>query len=183
MKQQLTIAVTPMRTQPLHLGHINLIKNLEKQFDRIRLIIGNQPQSQDNPFDFTQRLQWWKQAEAYYNIKNIEFRIGTHGLGIESMLSVYMEGYLEYNCVLISGNNQVIKDWQQRGFQVVNIHQIRLHKEISGIADSLITKRNDNGRLIREAMHNLANLAALQDYLPSFVYQDLISKFVEEQVS
>ncbi len=53
-------AVVPMRTQPLHLAHVNLLANLVERFSAVRVLIGNQPRSIDDPYSYEQRLAWWR---------------------------------------------------------------------------------------------------------------------------
>ncbi|KPA09143.1 Cytidylyltransferase domain protein [Candidatus Magnetomorum sp. HK-1] len=168
------LAIVPMRTQPLHLGHINLIKALQRSFKKIRIIVGNQPISKDDPFSSKIRFSWWKQAIDVYGIKNTELKLGAHGLSKEKKFKIYTGNTNCSEPIVVSGNVAVLKYWDQLGIKILNVNDVpRITMDHIGLINtSLLTNFDGNSRLIRKAIL-LNQLEQYRDYLPKFVYKAL----------
>ena len=56
------------RAQPLHIGHVKVIKKALEENDRVLLIIGSADKSmtERNPFSINQRWQQYLQMLCYY---------------------------------------------------------------------------------------------------------------------
>lgn len=166
-------AVVPMRTQPLHLAHINLVANLLEHFAVIRVVIGNQPRSIDDPYPFEQRLRWWQRAVEVHALDGVEFVRGAHGCTDDERVRRYIDGLSVGRIVVVSGNPEVAQFWKRRSFDVLDSCALSLRNIVGG--DARLCGGDGIGRGLRAALRNGDGERDVRPLVPPWVWDDLLA--------
>lgn len=168
------IALLPMRLQPLHNGHLNLILSTAERFRKAIIMIAQTEISFDNPFTSQQRQDWVEQAKQEFNIYNIETSDqGSSQLStIDEQIESYNKIAKEENFVFISGNNKVLEKCTNV-YMFEHIHSLRI--QLNAIINEIpieMMHTQSHGRKIRESIYNNTDIP--NGYLPKFIKLDEI---------
>ena len=164
-------AVVPMRTQPLHLAHVNLLANLVERFSAVRVLIGNQPRSIDDPYSYEQRLAWWRLTADVHRLAGVEFVRGAHGCSDAERLHRYVVGLPTSNVVVVSGNHEVAAFWSTRQLPVLDSCTLPLRDLVC--LDARLRQGDGVGRRLRAGLRTGDRGRDVRPLVPPWVWDDL----------
>jgi nicotinamide mononucleotide adenylyltransferase len=164
-------AVVPMRTQPLHVNHVRLIRAFADVFNSVRVVVGNQPRSSRDPYPYERRRAWWQRAVDVHGIERVEFVRGAHGRDDETRVAVYRSGLCSTHTVLVTGNQEVERFWHDRCMPVLYLGNVPPLPAVG--YDSRLARREGTSTLIREAFTSATGLEEVRPLLPEWVWDDL----------
>jgi cytidyltransferase-like protein len=163
-----------MRTQPLHLGHVNLVRNLLEWFDDVRIVVGNQPPSREDPFPLELRLRWWARVCVRYELGPLEFRVGAHGRPDDERIELYTGG-LERPAI-VTGNDEVVVFWRRHGFAALDVRSLPLEARVPGVGPFLLERRTGVGSVVRAGLFADASPAErdrARQLVPPSIWEDI----------
>ncbi len=166
-------ALVPMRAQPLHNGHLNLLLNLAERFGKVCIMLSQHVGGDDDPYSSEIRRSWLDKGIHTYSLQNTEiFERGSSRLPtIAEQKKSYQEIAGGEELVFVSGNPEIIErciEWYQ--FHFLDLNKIVLDKKIEDMNDVLMQNIEGNARTIRHAIKQA--LAIEPGYLPTFVNPD-----------
>ncbi len=164
-------AVVPMRTQPLHLAHVNVVANLVERFAAVRVVVGNQPRSPDDPFSFAQRLQWWRESAEVHHLATVEFVRGAHGCSDDERVHRYVSDLPISHVAVVTGNDDVSEFWSSRRFTVLDSCRLPLRDLVGG--DTHLRGGDSLGRRLRAALRRGDGDRHVRPLVPPWVWDDL----------
>jgi len=149
------IALAPVRIQPLHNGHVELLLNLSKRFKKVIVLIEPEFGGQDDPFSLADRIKMVKAVSRHFNLKNITACpiLKAEVQPIQARIDWYYElvmnnGGTCESFVVISGNSQVLNSYKNRyKFRFVDWRKVKADKFLDNI---FFASRDGNARKIRE---------------------------------
>lgn len=167
--------VVPMRAQPLHFGHVRLVLSLADAFHSVRLIVGNQPRSPNDPFPWEQRRKWWQLAIDVYGLERVEVVRGAHGAGDGDRVARYTGGLRSTHTALVSGNEEVRSFWAGRCPLVLDVRCLVLPVVVAPVPDERLLPREGIGSVIRGALAS-SGPGSVRALVPRWVWDDLVAK-------
>jgi hypothetical protein len=165
------VAVVPMRTQPLHLAHVNLVANLAERFAAVRVVVGNQPRSIDDPYTLAQRLRWWRESAEIHHLDGVKFVRGAHGCPDDERVHRYVAELPVSHVAIVSGNHEVAEFWSDRRFAVLDSCRLPLRDLVSG--DTELRRTDSLGRRLRAALGRGHGDRLVRPLVPPWVWDDL----------
>ncbi len=137
----------PMRLQPPHLGHIEIIKKASQLSNRVNILIyTTKNQDINNPLTAKQRKTIIEYSLNQLNLKNIKITIMPYFEDNDKRFEfVYENKLVDNKSAIISGDEFIKKEFEKRGNTLINPYDITHSvKEISaGKIRDLILKGNN----------------------------------------
>ncbi len=165
--------VVPMRTQPLHLGHVRMVRNLAGAFGRVRVVIGNQPPSPDDPFPYGQRRRWWRITADVHGLSRVEFVRGAHGRGEGERVAVYTTGLSPTHTALVTGNAEVAAFWRGHCPLVLDIRHLPLYTSVAVPEDPRLMQPEGLGSIVRRALATPGEARSVRPLVPAWVWDEV----------
>jgi cytidyltransferase-like protein len=165
-------AVVPMRAQPLHFGHLRLVRNMADLFHSVRVVVGNQPVSRRDPFSFGQRRRWLHVALDVYGLNGVDVVRGAHGETEQARVAAYTRGLRSTHTAIVTGNEEVRHFWSDRCPLVLDVHEIVLPLTVAPISDPRLVPREGIGTVIREALGS-PRQSTVRELVPPWVWDDI----------
>ncbi|MFH1392239.1 MAG: adenylyltransferase/cytidyltransferase family protein [bacterium] len=149
------IALVPVRIQPLHNGHVELLLNLSKRFKKVIVLIEPEFGGQDDPFSLEDRIKMVKAVSCHFNLENIIACsiLDAKTQPIQARIHWYHELVVDNggtceSFVVISGNQQVLSSYKNRyKFCFVDWRKVKADKFLD---NNFFASRDGNARKIRE---------------------------------
>lgn len=176
------VAIVPLRVQPLHIWHCNLLVDICRHFESVLVLVSTKHDSENNPYSFELRKKWLTdlQSECDIIFSVAPLPLFSSGMSQEKTTSDIATTKNEFTLLtqgqtfsIVSGNSFVV--WLCR--EVYDFDVIEVWKEykpdwhfdwISPFVDTA-----NNGKLIRTSIvnHGLEGISTLveQNKLPGWI--------------
>jgi|GEM_PF-1822098 len=163
-------ALVPMRVQPLHNGHLNLLVNLADRFGKVYVLLSQHVGGEDDPYPSELRKMWLLKGIDIYTIPNTKIsEKGSSRLPtIDEQKRSYEEIVKDNELVFVSGNPEIIErciSWYQ--FHFLDLSKITLERKVDKMDDDLLKNIEGNARIIRKAVQQ--TLKVRPGFLPEFI--------------
>lgn len=179
------IALVPVRIQPLHNGHVELLLNLSKRFKKVIVLIEPECGGQDNPFSLTERLEMVKAVSCRFYLNNVitypileaEIKPIHDRINWYHELVVSNGGDIK-NFVIVSGNPQILNAYKNRyKFCFIDWNKVEIDNFL--LKDRcFFTTRDGNARKIREMIRNRQELS--ENLLLPKILEIIKGKYLKE---
>lgn len=172
----------PMRAQPLHYGHVNLLVALSSQYNRWTILLSGHHDHEQNPYSFSLRKKRLVHIFSLYwcpfSIQPLPtFPSPAHSIKSVEEVNAIQNKFMAIwwtNFVIISGNQHVINLCRHTyRFPCLSLEEdIRIERTLPN--KNPFTKFENNGSFIRSLIHT-KQFALLRDFVPVYVLDDIIS--------
>lgn len=144
-------AFMPMRLQPVHKGHVALIKEVSKIADNINILIYTTKNFDfDNPFTGIERKKMLEYSINKENVENVKIVVMPY---FEDVLKrfdfVFGNNLLKQGDLVVSADDFIVKEFGNRGFDVKISHDF-VSEDVEHISGGKIREMivNDDNKWI-----------------------------------
>jgi len=179
---QKSLALIPLRAQPLHLWHVNLFLYCQHHFKKSIILLSGKGWK-DNPFVFSQRKKRIEQAIVQYSLRNIrQAKLPSFSSpaqktkaasDVKRIQKLFYDIAWSNDFCIVSGNQKVC----QLCSEIYNFSLFSLQQhDIARMLDEknpFVWQYENNAASIRHACE-LSDYLSINKLVPSFVYDDLV---------
>lgn len=165
-----TGAIVPMRMQPMHMGHVNLLLNVSNYFDLVYVSVCRDAIDQDNPYSIEQRFKWLDLMIKAYDIHNLTYdsKGNSEGKTLEDISNNYLSRLKDVNKLyIISGNPDVLDRTKLLGLEYINTSDFMQNMTGRPILKRFLLGHNGHGTVIRDIISKTGIVP--DGFLPYFI--------------
>jgi len=177
------VAFVPLRAQPLHYGHINLLLSVAQSYQQIVVLL-SQKKGDDDPYDYALRKQWLEQAMALYHINGHVEALPLFPSSIDSYkdkddivaIQKKFQALAHWSSfVIVSGNPKVIEVCQHMyDFDCQHVGDDFPIRWLLDSPNHFEKWYESYGATLRQLIAD-QSFDRLPSLLPSFVFNDIVS--------